>query len=198
MGYEDESFWDSYGDYLKESQARHLVMVRYAPRNAITNRLLDLGCGQFASALGMVHPAKYWGLDQFNPGSRLSGDELVANDEFIEMNYREVLPTRVNLTAFVSLFSAEATAPAAVNHALYAKLFKTYTHLEVGLVAGFYYRSQPGEAVVEETGGIKSYQTLPELPESNSVYSEVRALVDAPSKMFGPDVVEVWRYLTRK
>jgi hypothetical protein len=207
MGYADDAFWDQYGDYLAEARSRHWGMLHMSPlfrgasNYARAFRAIDLGCGQYASAADLLGTdlEYYWGIDQRQPGGRhVKGDGM----RFIEANYRdmdfkdlalEVERFRGELV-FVSLFSAEATAGEEGNRLLYEKVFREFDCLW-GVTAGFYYRGKVDQEVIDETGGIQSYQTLPGLPEPSDVYHEVRLEVDAPSKMFGPDVVEVWRFL---
>ncbi|NCN51545.1 hypothetical protein GW931_00875 [archaeon] len=44
-----------------------------------------------------------------------------------------------------------------------------------------------------------SYQTLENIEDVFSeVFSEMRTLLPVPSKMFGKDVFEVWKYFERK
>jgi hypothetical protein len=168
-------------------------------------RILDLGCGQYASSLNLLHNdvEHYWGIDQIKPGARRDVDPFWAPEtlKFVEADYRTLdfktlgIESKQGPMAFTSLFSAEPTANAVDNTKLYERVFSDFEECFYGVVAGFYYRSKLPESVVEETGGIKSYQSLPGLPEASSVYHEVRLEVDAPSAMFGPDVVEVWRFL---
>jgi len=56
-----------------------------------------------------------------------------------------------------------------------------------------------GQERVEEAGELKSYQTL-EHPEDviSDIFTEKRVIIPAPSKMFGPDVYEVWKFFERK
>lgn len=191
MSYDDERFWDSYGEFLEESKERHIdVISTLLPLNN-NQSIVDLGCGQYASAADLIPHNDYMGIDQFNPGKRSSKDSF----NFIQANYRN-FQLKSSFDGFVSLFSAEVTAPEQENRSMYHQIFKN-TNASWGLVSGFYYRSKMDQEVVEETGGIKSYQTLPWLPPFSTAYSTKQICVSAPSKMFGPDVVEVWRLMTR-
>jgi hypothetical protein len=88
--------------------------------------------------------------------------------------------------------------PAFDKYAFYEKIFMEYD-IQMALVAGFYYRNRIQEDKVTETGGIVSYQSIEDqrnYPCNNFI--EMRTYIDVPSKMFGDDVVEVWKLLIRK
>ena len=95
----------------------------------------------------------------------------------------------------ISLFSIEPTGTPAQNHRLYRQIFRHLPSVAQILSAGFYYQRQWDELEpVLESGGLLSHQlngAVPFLP------GETRIQVAAPSKLFGRDVVEVWRYLIR-
>jgi hypothetical protein len=69
-------------------------------------------------------------------------------------------------------------------------------------VSGFFYTSHLGKAIVGETGGITSWQTLePILAVSSDVFTERRITMPVPSAMFGPElnhVYEVWKFFQRR
>ena len=99
-------------------------------------------------------------------------------------------------TAFVSLFSTELTAPAGINYKFYRDLFSM--GVGIGIVSGFYYVGRQEENPIREFGshGIVSYQSVSplEMARSYGIY-EVRITQPVPSKLFGPDVIEVWKLL---
>jgi hypothetical protein len=80
----------------------------------------------------------------------------------------------------------------------YDKVFGEY-EIQTALVSGFYYKNRLKEEKVQETGGIISYQTLEDQKDyPGKHFIEFRTCIDVPSKMFGPEVVEVWKLLIRK
>lgn len=203
MSYEDKSFWEQYEEYIEESLPRHRRAVNMLlhdkfPHNGV---LLDLGCGQCMEAADLIEPLQYIGVDQ-NPPSKwiLEGTERKVH----KLDYRKDSLDRVCISEyhvdfFSSFFSSEVTETYPQNERLYEKIFQSFPSLQWGLVSGFYYRGRRNEAKVEETGGIVSYQSIWDLADVESeVFEETRLLVKAPSKMFGPDVIEVWKLLERK
>ena len=88
--------------------------------------------------------------------------------------------------------------PAPVRYEFYRKLFKENRDLTIGMVAGFYYKDRAAQEAVLETGDLISYQTI----EKQSDYickefTEFRCYQEVPSKMWGDQVVEVWKFLIR-
>jgi hypothetical protein len=196
----DDSFYRAYAAYLQEDSVRRahdrvLSMVRTLP--AFRN-VVDLGCGQFNEFLHYRKPQRYVGLD-VNVKPRRS-----KNRKLLEGNYRnfDLVAKAVaehDVTAFVSLFSSEITAPSAENYAYYQRLFDALPSIQAGLVGGFYYHRSKDKNPIGEAGGIMSYQTLEPIEDVvNPAFHETRILLAAPSAMFGDDVIEVWKLFERK
>lgn len=186
-------FFRAYKNYLEEPVVRsqHDRAFKILSHPAL-DRVLDLGCGT-AEYLNFYLKNKedhlYCGVDEFkNP----------YYDDTILMNYRNIPADYCisGFTGFISLFSAEITAPVEENYKLYRQLFSN-SEIKAGLVSGFYYESKRDQNPVIETGNLKSYQTLETLGFSQSLLPEdvreTRFEMTVPSKLFGADVVEVWK-----
>ncbi|EET90464.1 MAG: hypothetical protein LVQ97_02980 [Candidatus Micrarchaeales archaeon] len=191
-----KGFYDMYRDYLVEPQVRanHDLMFgifeRLAPQSGFL--VMDLGCG-LGEYSRYGHYSKYVGIDSNDTG---------AVKNFIKADYAsqdvaKMVPYKPN--AFVSLFSIEACYPANDVYELYERLFKENNSIMYGLTSGFFYMSRMDKETVGETGGIKSYQTIENQSERmTNGFVELRTYMETPSKMFGEDVVEVWKILLRK
>lgn len=198
----DESFFGMYESYLREPIVRqnHGIAFRAfnGPRRACA---LDLGCGsaeyrRFGPAFAMP---TYIGVDRAKAPTFPAKDRgaTFIQADYMAMDDYDALPAPPD--HFVSLFSVEACYPAEQRYDLYRRLFRTLPTVKVALVAGFYYASKRDQKTVGETGGITSYQTIEDpyefvCPE----FDEQRLLLRTPSQMFGDDVVEVWKILTRR
>jgi hypothetical protein len=205
MGY-DPDFYARYEAYVTEPRVRlkHDKFlrvwntIRVGPADLRTlGSVIDLGCGR-AMEYQRFHPgAHYTGFDQ----NAVEMD--VPRRRVVQADYRdpEFLNRKFDLppTHFVSLFSAEITAPAHTNKALYERLFTRIPTIQAGLVSGFYYTdARIDQNPVREAGGLVSWQTLNHLEQDRSeVYDEVRLTAAVPSDLFGEDVIEIWRVFTR-
>ncbi len=195
----DPGFYNAYKAYLSESGVRqaHDWIFKLASLNSNFLNVVDFGCGAFNEFFVYAKPRKYTGID-INVSSQEGERRL------IQANYRHVndltgLVTPALPTAFVSLFSSEITRPLKENYAFYEKVFKELPTISSGLVSGFYYVSKKNQNPVEETGGILSYQTLEHIEDIYSdSFSEKRIILPVPSKMFGQDVFEVWKFFDRR
>ena len=195
MSYNQE-FFDEYKVYLQEPQVRkaHDTMFRIFgdtfPKWKYPFNVIDFGCGQCCEYASYGQPSGYAGIDMDPPPGVFKGD-------YTKLTGQEINRFG-NPRAFVSLFSTECCLHPVDKYAFYRRVFRE-TEIEMALVAGFYYRNKVKEEKVEETGGIVSYQTV----EAQQDYIcpefiEYRTYINVPSKMFGSDVVEVWKTLIRK
>jgi hypothetical protein len=196
----DDPFYVAYAKYLKEDSVRraHDSVLRMTKSNRAFNNVVDLGCGQFNEFLQYRRPKRYLGID-------LNVTEGAGrNRRFVPGDYRSLdLVSRCvqeqSATGFVSLFSAEITAPTPNNYAFYESIFKQNPSISAGLVSGFYYWNSKDKNPIGETGGIQSFQTLEQIEDVQSeLFHETRITLPAPSIMFGQDVIEVWKLLERK
>jgi hypothetical protein len=210
-----KSFYELYLDYLEEPGVResHDSIFEYAEDTYDFTRVLDLGCGMSEFArYANPKPKKYVGIDMnpeinnYNQVVRKSHDNNIIIADYRASNLSDLIKA-FKPSAAISLFSIEITAPGGVSlvaeqvsskYDMYVKVFKEVPSVEVMLVSGFYYLSRLDENPVGETGGILSYQTLePKQEGFSAVFTEFRTSTDTPSKMFGEDVVEVWKFLER-
>ena len=98
----------------------------------------------------------------------------------------------------ISLFALDVIMPQTEANALVKRLLAIDGVLSV-ISAGFYYDDgRRDQESVEETHGLVSYQ----MPRGRFLdpeqYRETRMEIPAPSKLFGPTAVEVFRCVTKK
>jgi hypothetical protein len=207
-----QDFYTQYQEYLREPLvvARHsraLKMLLPDEYGDWPEHILDLGCGLYDSyghtnffELTPLHcgtPKKYLGVD-VNIDSRI-GKYQYTERSYIKSDYRKIgIELLKGYEIFVSLFSSEITATTEANYELYRKLIGT-AGFNRGIVSGFYYTDKKDTNPIVEAGGVTSFQTLEpieavECPE----FTEYRLIFPLPSKMFGPNVVEVWKLFERK
>lgn len=208
-----QDFYKRYAEYLEEPVVREahgwVVGALCAPCGALRDRVLDLGCGKSREFLRHCEPVAYFGMDinaETPEPSRDSHYRLVVRHS-ARCDYRTFLddPDVLRLVgpfrprAFVSLFSSEIMDAPEQNYRFYDRLFTEFPRITRGLVSGFYYASRKHQALVEEAGGVRSYQTLEPMESVRSeVFEERRVTVHVPSKMFGDDVYEVWKLFLRR
>ena len=198
MGY-DKDFYLMYQDYLTEPNVRasHNWIFAIAKLNSNFQNVVDFGCGAFNEFSVYGKPQSYLGID-INAAPE-ANRKLVKADYRNAGNLTELIGHKSFHTAFVSLFSTEITAYKQENYKFYERVFKELSTINSGLVSGFYYANKKDINPLGETGGLLSYQTL-ENPEdiSSSLFTEKRIILPVPSKMFGQDVFEVWKFFDRK
>ncbi len=190
-----EQFFQLYAEYLKEPTVRaaHDWVFKIAGLDPAFEKVLDLGCGMCQEWLVYGPPCEYRGVDVV----------IGQHPQFVtQLNYRgKALEAKfTEATAFVSLFSSEITDTPKLNSCFYRSLFYQRPALQAGLVSGFYYTDMRDQNPVRETGGIWSYQTLHAI-EEHSLDPELverRIVLPVPSKLFGPNVIEVWRFFDRR
>ena len=191
----DKEFYQMYQAYLREKvvRANHNKIFECFRRLIQPMELLvvDLGCGLGEYSLHGSY-TKYVGIDVNDTGQVKS----YVQTDYHNPNFATLLPFVP--TAFVSLFSIECCHSVDDKYALYEQIFTNIPSIRYGLVVGFFYESKRDLETVGEAGGIVSYQTNedPSLYISNT-FSEFRIHMRTPSKMFGDDVIEVWKFLSR-
>jgi hypothetical protein len=199
----DDNFFTAYRRYLDEPAVRRQHdYVFYVFRKFVDDpvRVVDIGCGtgEFFHHGDWV---SYVGVDETPRIVEQPSDG--EEPRTISADYRAIDSWLSQLTdvpdAFVSLFSIEPVFSVPRRYALYEELFVKIPTLKWGLSAGFYYSDRIDTDRVEEVGGIISYQTVEPLSKRLVVrgVSEERLILRVPSKMFGPDVVEVWKFFSR-
>lgn len=197
MGYDTE-FFRRYAAYLEETRVRrsHDEAFAFFARHRFATRpkTVDLGCGIGEyQRYGRRLDERYVGVDRYETGVV----QPYVQADYLTDDFLARLPFVPD--AFVSLFSIEACFPAAERYRLYDRLFRDMPNLDCALVSGFYYASHPDAETVGETGGLVSHQTIEPLERfPSALFEERRLVLRTPSAMFGEDVVEVWKILTRR
>jgi|SRR3989344_1009816 len=197
MGY-DQDFYKMYQDYLNEPTVRaaHDWIFGIARLNPHFQDVVDFGCGAFNEFNVYARPLRYLGVDVNAPVD----DPLLVQADYRQVSdLAQLFGQALSPFAFVSLFSTEITATAEENYRFYERVFNQLPTVKSGLVSGFYYASKKCTNPIGETGGILSYQALEDLEDvPSSSFTERRIILPVPSKMFGPDVFEVWKFFDRK
>ena len=163
--------------WATESRPRHRQGIRMLVDAERWDSMVDLGCGRMSIGSAVFSPYLY---STHGAILRIDADPEAQAD--LTANYREVtkfdLPGRM---AAVSFFSTELTAGYLTNQALYAMLFTDNPNLTDIFAVGIFYERQ--KKVYQSTGPVGP--------------TESRVLLPAGSKMYGPDVVEVYRRIRR-
>jgi|SRR3989338_4523723 len=197
----DQDFYNAYNAYLKEGAVRsaHDKIFKIARLNKDFDSVIDLGCGLFNEFLVHAKPYKYAGIDLNVDSAKIDKGIHLINGNYRRIHDFEELIRLKQPASFTSLFSSEITSTPDRNYALYQTIFDTFDTINSGLVSGFYYVSKKGQNPIVETGDIESYQTLEDIEDVIShVFEEQRIILPVPSKMFGQDVYEVWKFFSRK
>ncbi len=198
----DKKFFESYRRYLAEESVRQshdLVFRNFArfvkehQNNSEMLWVVDLGCGLCEYD---VYDRCHWGYVGIDREPRTRATNVLKAD-YTAFEFMDRLPFEAN--AFTSLFSIECCYPPARRYELYHQIFKKIPSIRFGLSGGFYYESRRHQQTVREAGGNISHQTIENPTQWVSRYfSEERFKIHTPSKMFGPDVVEIWKFFARK
>lgn len=196
MAYDTE-FYQMYREYLQEKtvRANHYKIFKYFRMftHSTSLRVVDMGCG-LGEYSQYGHYAEYVGVDVNDAGQ--VGNFVCA--DYHDLTLADLSQFACVPTAFVSLFSIECFHSAKEKYALYRKIFNNIPSLKYGLVGGFFYESKRDLETVGEAGEIISYQTIEDPSKYISdIFSEFRIHIHTPSKMFGDDVIEVWKILSR-
>lgn len=203
MSYGDQDFWAKYADYVKENINRHAEAIEQL--GGFLSPLLDFGCGKVMEGVQLVigkSPKYYRGIDTDPLEGAHDGSRVIAT---IKADYRtdlkkikaQLTHDKFNPSMGISFFSIEPTAHNSDNEQLYHEIFKTFPTMQRFISAGFYYESKKDLFFVEEPGGIRSHQSNSSPMRSDTLH-EYRLLERGPSTLYGADVIEVWRFFTRK
>ena len=196
-------FFKLYANYLAEPLVRHnhdQVFKKFFDFAALPNAhprivaaVIDFGCG-----LGEFEwrgcPGWYVGVDR---------RKARPFEHFIKADYHDLEKVAVRLpfppNIFTSLFSIEITHSAKKKYAFYETIFDRFPSIRYGLVGGFFYANRHHKEKVREAGGVVSWQTIEDPALHISLtFDEYRLHITTPSAMFGPDVVEVWKFFARR
>lgn len=196
----NKAFFDAYRAYLQEPVVRrnhNLVFKMFADKAAEQSERLwvvDLGCGLCEYHNYSTYHAAYVGVDKRDSGE--CGYFVRSN--YATMGFKDKLPFRPN--AFISSFSIECCNPPKKKYALYERIFREIPSIRFGLAGGFFYKRWKDKKKVVEAGGkVVSWQTIEDQKDHVSdLFSEHRFRINTPSKMFGDDVVEIWKFFERR
>jgi hypothetical protein len=195
----NDHFYELYTGYLAEERVRkvHDAVLQAAMLHPALQRVVDLGCGQGNEFFHYGKPALYVGLDQ-NAAPIHEARRIRLKADYRDVNVIKEIVGQHALTAAVSLFSTELTWPPKANHIYYEGLFRQTT-IQAVFVAGGYAEHAEGEETILEAGNLVSYQTFGgfEGLSPTSLFDETRICIACPSKMFGEDIIEVYRLLQR-
>jgi hypothetical protein len=203
-----KNFYELYLDYLVEPSVRksHDTVFEHFTSEPEFEAIVDFGCG-VSEIARYRKPKEYLGIDMNPEIKKYNPHKILFADYRAETNLNEIIES-FKPRAFTSLFSIEITAPEWVTsveeqvkakYALYERIMREIKSIKYGLVSGFYYLTKMYENPVKETGGVLSYQTLePKSSVKSNVFTEQRIKIPTPSKMFGDDVIEVWKILERR
>ena len=193
----DKNFYRMYREYLQEPMVRQNHNHIFALFSSLVlpekPRVIDLGCGIGEYANYDSHHNAYVGVDLNNTGNIKN----FIQADYTALNFKEFLSFIPN--SFISLFSIECCHPVEEKYAFYEELFNTFSSIQYGLAGGFFYESRRNKERVSETGNIISYQSTEDPAQHiSTIFTELRVHLQTPSKMFGQDVVEVWKFFIRK
>lgn len=199
MSYAKDVFWEAYREYVASSQELHAwmcstLMSRYLKYNSQPKLAYDLGCGRCREGRRVFPAVSMIATDT---------DASVRPDRVIDYRDLDSIAKSMSSNAadsFVSMFSVEISAPPAENNEYYLELFRRVPSLRCGLSYGFYYSDRRhDEQVNEAEAGINegdAYQTIGDLIAPQHLV-ETRLSARNPSKLFGPNVVDVARFFFR-
>lgn len=191
----NDEFYKQYAEYLAEPDVRkvHDYVIGILGFSKDFDFVLDLGCGlrEFQdSAL----PYYYRGVDLHSPEADIIVD---YKSEKLFEKIEDFKPTVI-----VSLFSIELSDFNPVVWKFYNYLFEKIPSVRKALVSGIYYRDRHDHSYVVENDGSTVFQTISKLGEHEKrediIKEALRLTIPCPSKMFGPNPIEVWRLLERK
>lgn len=189
----DTDFYANYANHLTEPVVRktHDRMFRLLHRLCDgEKRVVDYGCGTGEFDFYDRNHEAYFGIDQNKVSDSLP--HFVCDF----MSGEIVLPFQP--TVFISVFASEIIMPPESKYAFYRNVFNKYPTINIGMVAGAFYKGKENEETVREESGFTIFQTI-EQPHKwiCPQFTEVRCYCDVPSAMWG-NVVEVWKFLIRK
>lgn len=194
----NKDFYEEYYEHLNEPRVRkvHDEMfsffegLYYLDGDAYP-RVIDFGGGTGEYGRFGRWDA-YWTIDK---NETIEGyPHLIA--DFMSKDFRLELQHSEN--GFISIFASEIIQNTENKYKWYQKLFKEYPSFKYGMVSGFYYKGHEDEETIEEKSGHVVFQSIEDqrsyiCPE----FIEFRCYKEVPNKMWGPDLVEVWKFFKR-
>jgi hypothetical protein len=193
---ENGDFYRLYGGYLSEPRVRqvHDAVFTAVRLHRSFQRVIDLGCGKGNEFLHYGRPDFYLGVD-LNADPVHEAECVIKRLDFRNIEALRSLIKEHRVTGAVSLFAAEITRSRDENHAFYEALFRDLG-LNAMLLSGFYYKHAKHRELVREAGNLVSYQTSGTIERPDTAwFHETRIEIPCPSRLFGEDVIEVYRLL---
>lgn len=202
-----KNFYDIYREHLSEPIVRHThdtmfnLFDRLFPYYAGDVRVIDFGCGTCEFDKHHINHTNYLGIDNSpEAGTDLRPKSQLVFEDFLENGWHKSLD--FNPTAFVALFSTEISLPTQSRYDFYKKVFLDFPSIQIGMVSGFYYDDKRFEPIVGEksnAGTFTVYQTIEQQAlVQNNIFEELRCYKNVPSKLWGEQLVEVWKFFIRK
>lgn len=209
----DHRWYERYRNYLKEKYVRkahnemfdmlHTLSISFKECDYGRINVIDLGCAT-QEFYNYYKPYNYFGIDskyidkEFDNGYYgESSDRIGMIGNYTELDLSEVCPFIP--TVFVSLFSTEIFMGPDTKYQFYERIFRENPSIEIGMVAGVYYRGKEGCYTVNENDEFIIWQTIEDQKNFRSrKFDEFRTYIDVPSETFGPYVVEVWKWFIRR
>lgn len=192
-----KNYYDQYKEYLREDNVRqaHNNIFAYFERFIDTcfPYVVDLGCGTQEFYEYGCFRGEYFGIDK----DYIEDNSNAVIGDYLEKKISDYCPFQPD--AFISLFSSELYLPAHERYDFYERIFRENPTIEVGLTAGCYYKGYEDSAYYIENNNSIIHQTIEDQKYfRRNLFDEWRTHIDVPSKMFGQDVVEVWKIFLRK
>ena len=200
MAYANTDFWDRYKKFAAMSRQRHTsAFAELVEEPDHGSKVMDLGCGQ--ALIGMhVLPddVEYLGIDK-EPG-------IIVNERgrsaVMKVDYQDKERLAAHLGYYqpslvVSWFSTDVVMHPDEARKLYKFVFETCPAVGGIFTAGFYYDDfRRLELEVKEEGELSSFQV--DRGHFLPGFQTKRIEVQAPSRLFGKEVVEVFTYIKRQ
>lgn len=217
-----DQWWESYRQWAAETSAAH-ENLRQAAIKAVTDALaweefwstIDLGCGRLLQGEALCDAAQcrlYIGVDADQPedcepysniekwiaddfADEWDGSSVFVRQSWDDFDFDRAVGHAQGHVLAVSLYAVELYA--ADPEDVYRRAFAA--GVDAFISAGVRYHGTPVDQAFGEPGSMVR-QTDPQVPPypPSKLWDELRISKHVPSLMFGDDVIEVWRVMTRK
>lgn len=205
MGYSNE-WYDKYREHLREENVRrrHDEMFDFFERFSNCDfyeprKVIDLGCATM-EYYKYTNCCNYFGIDKEYVENEFASGEadicIAMKGDYTKLDLSAISPFTPN--SFISLFSTEIFMGPAEKYWFYEKIFWENPSIQTGMVAGYYYKgSEDYSTYVEDDGFVLMQTTEDQKYYKSSLFQEYRTYIDMPSKMFGPNGVECWKFFRK-
>lgn len=193
----DNEFYAKYAEHLQEWLVKHTHFNMYWNfTNFVGNyepiSIIDFGCGTGEIMTCLPREVNYFGIDKNKVNENLP--HMIG--DFTDPSFEPRPPFVPN--AFISVFASEIVWNAEDKYKFYHEVFRKYPKIRVGLVAGVYYLGNENDLTKEEDGFTIHQSVEKQQDWISDDFEEHRSYHKVPSKLWGPNVVEVWKILLRK